>query len=87
MNMYAGNEHPSALFDLLRAGKVAYLDVAYVSVVAQNVQRTYVHTFTHLCTCVAIYIHAHERARAQLRPGQDSPVVKQRAAIFRIIRS
>lgn len=27
MNMYADNEYPSAVFDLFRAGKVAYLGV------------------------------------------------------------
>lgn len=28
MNMYADNEYPSAVFDLFRAGKVVYPDVA-----------------------------------------------------------
>lgn len=28
MNMYVHNEYPSAVFDLFRAGKVVYLDVA-----------------------------------------------------------
>lgn len=62
MNMYVNNEQPSAVFDLLRAGKVAHLGVAYVSVRAKYMAHIayvlYTYTYIHSMYLHALPIHA-----------------------------